>query len=164
MREQATLLNSGKPIESEEINITTPLDSLELEHQHKKVKKAKKLEKSEKIVKPGSKDKEEQPATTKQATRQAKQDKSPKEKRAKRRDDERATGGKGGPEPANGASHGGRFPQPPPRTLDSIESRLKQHAKAFDGLLSLIPAKFYYGEDKTVCRIKRPCLGYYPLM
>jgi hypothetical protein len=27
---------------------------------------------------------------------------------------------------------------------------LKSHARAFDGLLSLIPAKYYYGEDKSV--------------
>jgi hypothetical protein len=27
---------------------------------------------------------------------------------------------------------------------------LREHAEAFDGLLSLIPAKFYYGEDTSV--------------
>jgi len=27
---------------------------------------------------------------------------------------------------------------------------LRDHAEAFDGLLSLIPAKFYYGEDTSV--------------
>ncbi|KAI9822568.1 MAG: surfeit locus protein [Pycnora praestabilis] len=32
---------------------------------------------------------------------------------------------------------------------DTLEERLKSHAKAFDGLLSLIPAKYYYGEDNT---------------
>ncbi|OJD14986.1 hypothetical protein AJ78_04708 [Emergomyces pasteurianus Ep9510] len=32
---------------------------------------------------------------------------------------------------------------------DSIEERLRSHAQAFDGLLSLIPAKYYYGEDTT---------------
>ncbi|KAH7029053.1 surfeit locus protein 6-domain-containing protein [Microdochium trichocladiopsis] len=31
----------------------------------------------------------------------------------------------------------------------SLQERLQQHAKAFDGLLSLIPAKMYYGEDAT---------------
>ncbi|EAW08072.1 putative 60S ribosome biogenesis protein Rrp14 [Aspergillus clavatus NRRL 1] len=31
--------------------------------------------------------------------------------------------------------------------MDDIEERLRSHAQAFDGLLSLIPAKFYYGED-----------------
>ncbi|KAL4881421.1 surfeit locus protein 6-domain-containing protein [Aspergillus karnatakaensis] len=33
--------------------------------------------------------------------------------------------------------------------MDDIEERLRSHAQAFDGLLSLIPAKFYYGEDGT---------------
>ncbi|KZF25889.1 SURF6-domain-containing protein [Xylona heveae TC161] len=32
---------------------------------------------------------------------------------------------------------------------DSLEERLKSHAKAFDGLLSLIPAKYYYGDDNS---------------
>ncbi|KAI9707303.1 MAG: hypothetical protein M1836_000263 [Candelina mexicana] len=32
---------------------------------------------------------------------------------------------------------------------DDLEARLKSHAKAFDGLLSLIPAKYYYGEDNS---------------
>ncbi|KAL2787715.1 surfeit locus protein 6-domain-containing protein [Aspergillus keveii] len=31
--------------------------------------------------------------------------------------------------------------------MADIEDRLRSHAQAFDGLLSLIPAKFYYGED-----------------
>lgn len=31
----------------------------------------------------------------------------------------------------------------------SLQDRLRDHAKAFDGLLSLIPAKMYYGEEKT---------------
>ncbi|KAL6234672.1 surfeit locus protein 6-domain-containing protein [Aspergillus navahoensis] len=31
--------------------------------------------------------------------------------------------------------------------MADIEERLRSHAQAFDGLLSLIPAKFYYGED-----------------
>ncbi|KAL8735562.1 MAG: hypothetical protein Q9166_000730 [cf. Caloplaca sp. 2 TL-2023] len=30
-----------------------------------------------------------------------------------------------------------------------MKDRLRSHAKAFDGLLSLIPAKLYYGEDTT---------------
>jgi hypothetical protein len=30
------------------------------------------------------------------------------------------------------------------------QERLRDHAKAFDGLLSLIPAKMYYGEDTSV--------------
>ena len=30
------------------------------------------------------------------------------------------------------------------------QERLKSHAKSFDGLLSLIPAKYYYGEDTSV--------------
>ncbi|EEH43595.1 uncharacterized protein PADG_08215 [Paracoccidioides brasiliensis Pb18] len=32
---------------------------------------------------------------------------------------------------------------------NSIEERLRNHAQAFDGLLSLIPAKYYYGEDTS---------------
>ncbi|KAK2770960.1 hypothetical protein FQN53_005277 [Emmonsiellopsis sp. PD_33] len=32
---------------------------------------------------------------------------------------------------------------------DSLEERLRSHAQAFDGLLSLIPAKYYYGEDTS---------------
>ncbi|KAM0742671.1 hypothetical protein ACQRIT_002848 [Beauveria bassiana] len=31
----------------------------------------------------------------------------------------------------------------------SLQDRLRDHAKAFDGLLSLIPAKQYYGEDNS---------------
>ncbi|KAH8888617.1 SURF6-domain-containing protein [Thozetella sp. PMI_491] len=31
----------------------------------------------------------------------------------------------------------------------SLQERLRGHAKAFDGLLSLIPAKMYYGEDSN---------------
>ncbi|KUJ10659.1 SURF6-domain-containing protein [Mollisia scopiformis] len=31
----------------------------------------------------------------------------------------------------------------------SLQDRLREHAAAFDGLLSLIPAKFYYGEDTS---------------
>lgn len=31
----------------------------------------------------------------------------------------------------------------------SLQDRLRDHSKAFDGLLSLIPAKMYYGEDNT---------------
>ncbi|KFY23775.1 hypothetical protein V493_05646 [Pseudogymnoascus sp. VKM F-4281 (FW-2241)] len=31
----------------------------------------------------------------------------------------------------------------------SLQDRLRDHAKAFDGLLSLIPAKYYYGEDNS---------------
>ncbi|KAK3321647.1 surfeit locus protein 6-domain-containing protein [Apodospora peruviana] len=30
-----------------------------------------------------------------------------------------------------------------------LQDRLREHAKAFDGLLSLIPAKMYYGEDTS---------------
>ncbi|KAK3347931.1 surfeit locus protein 6-domain-containing protein [Neurospora tetraspora] len=30
-----------------------------------------------------------------------------------------------------------------------LQERLRSHAQAFDGLLSLIPAKMYYGEDKS---------------
>ncbi|KAL4930668.1 putative 60S ribosome biogenesis protein Rrp14 [Aspergillus undulatus] len=31
--------------------------------------------------------------------------------------------------------------------MADLEERLRSHAQAFDGLLSLIPAKYYYGED-----------------
>ncbi|KAK2015441.1 SURF6-domain-containing protein [Colletotrichum eremochloae] len=31
----------------------------------------------------------------------------------------------------------------------TLQDRLREHAKAFDGLLSLIPAKMYYGEDNS---------------
>ncbi|KAF8866113.1 SURF6-domain-containing protein [Acephala macrosclerotiorum] len=31
----------------------------------------------------------------------------------------------------------------------SLQDRLREHAAAFDGLLSLIPAKYYYGEDTS---------------
>ncbi|KAL2117523.1 hypothetical protein VTJ04DRAFT_7183 [Mycothermus thermophilus] len=34
-------------------------------------------------------------------------------------------------------------------TDTSLQDRLREHAKAFDGLLSLIPAKMYYGEDTS---------------
>jgi len=32
---------------------------------------------------------------------------------------------------------------------DDLEERLKSHARAFEGLMSLIPAKHYYGEDTS---------------
>jgi hypothetical protein len=32
----------------------------------------------------------------------------------------------------------------------NLQDRLREHAEAFDGLLSLIPAKHYYGEDNSV--------------
>lgn len=35
-----------------------------------------------------------------------------------------------------------------------IQERLLNSQKSFDGLLSLIPAKMYYGEDATVCELK----------
>ena len=34
---------------------------------------------------------------------------------------------------------------------DPLQERLKNHARSFDSLLSLIPAKLYYGEDVSVC-------------
>lgn len=34
--------------------------------------------------------------------------------------------------------------------VDSNQERLRSHAQAFDGLLSLIPAKYYYGDDNSV--------------
>jgi hypothetical protein len=33
---------------------------------------------------------------------------------------------------------------------ERLQDRLREHAEAFDGLLSLIPAKHYYGEDNSV--------------
>ncbi|KAL8657563.1 MAG: hypothetical protein Q9226_001800 [Calogaya cf. arnoldii] len=39
---------------------------------------------------------------------------------------------------------------------ESLEDRLRSHAKAFDGLLSLIPAKLYYGEDATLTNARAP--------
>jgi hypothetical protein len=33
---------------------------------------------------------------------------------------------------------------------DDLESRLKSHARAFEGLMSLIPAKEYYGKDESI--------------
>jgi len=34
--------------------------------------------------------------------------------------------------------------------LISMQARLEGHSKAFEGLMSLIPAKYYYGEDNDV--------------
>ncbi|KAK3899581.1 hypothetical protein C8A05DRAFT_17998, partial [Staphylotrichum tortipilum] len=45
-----------------------------------------------------------------------------------------------------------RSPSPKARRLIHVrtsQERLRNHAKAFDGLLSLIPAKMYYGEDTS---------------
>ncbi|KAF1963290.1 hypothetical protein CC80DRAFT_459861 [Byssothecium circinans] len=33
---------------------------------------------------------------------------------------------------------------------DDLQARLKSHAKAFEGLMSLIPAKDYYGKDESI--------------
>ncbi|EDU41189.1 Surfeit locus protein [Pyrenophora tritici-repentis] len=33
---------------------------------------------------------------------------------------------------------------------DNLEERLKSHARAFEGLMSLIPAKDYYGKDESI--------------
>ncbi|CAI6334978.1 unnamed protein product [Periconia digitata] len=33
---------------------------------------------------------------------------------------------------------------------DDLETRLKSHARAFEGLMSLIPAKDYYGKDESI--------------
>ncbi|KAF4589322.1 ribosome biogenesis protein Rrp14-C [Ophiocordyceps camponoti-floridani] len=40
-------------------------------------------------------------------------------------------------------------------TDSSLQDRLRNHAKAFDGLLSLIPAKTYYGQDASLEGNKR---------
>jgi hypothetical protein len=37
--------------------------------------------------------------------------------------------------------------------LTSTKERLRSHAKAFEGLLSLTPAKLYYGEDVSVSHL-----------
>ncbi len=36
-------------------------------------------------------------------------------------------------------------------TNNRLQDRLRGYAKSFDGLMSLIPAKDYYGGDTTVC-------------
>ncbi|KAI3402028.1 hypothetical protein diail_4002 [Diaporthe ilicicola] len=36
-------------------------------------------------------------------------------------------------------------------TRTNLQDRLRDHSEAFDSLLSLIPAKLYYGEDTSVC-------------
>ncbi|KAF1916099.1 hypothetical protein BDU57DRAFT_515990, partial [Ampelomyces quisqualis] len=36
---------------------------------------------------------------------------------------------------------------------DTLEERLKSHAKAFEGLMSLIPAKDYYGKDESITSV-----------
>lgn len=36
-------------------------------------------------------------------------------------------------------------------TRTCLQDRLRDHSEAFDSLLSLIPAKLYYGEDTSVC-------------
>ena len=97
-------------------------------------------------------------ALSKEARKQEKKER--KELKEKRRQEKEAKASKKGQTNGHSASAHGQHedqdddddepPPPPPRTLDSIEGRLKQHARAFDGLLSLIPAKFYYNEDKTV--------------
>lgn len=33
---------------------------------------------------------------------------------------------------------------------DELETRLQSHAKAFEGMLALIPADYYYGKDNSV--------------
>ena len=43
-----------------------------------------------------------------------------------------------------------RYPASKIVTEESFQERLRDHAKSFDGLLSLIPAKIYYGEDTSV--------------
>ncbi|MCJ1399300.1 hypothetical protein MMC11_002502 [Xylographa trunciseda] len=37
---------------------------------------------------------------------------------------------------------------------ESLEDRLRSHAKAFDGLLQLIPADIYYGKDTSLSRMQ----------
>lgn len=44
-----------------------------------------------------------------------------------------------------------------PRTVlaanEELQSRLKSHARAFEGLMSLIPAKEYYGKDESITSV-----------
>lgn len=43
---------------------------------------------------------------------------------------------------------------PPPTTADrELQERLKSHARAFEGLMSLIPAKDYYGKDESITSV-----------
>ena len=37
--------------------------------------------------------------------------------------------------------------------LRGVKARLKEHSKAFEGLMSLIPADLYYGKDHSVCSL-----------
>ncbi|KAJ5084466.1 Surfeit locus 6 [Penicillium alfredii] len=46
-------------------------------------------------------------------------------------------------------THPGLVVQSTGKSMDDIEERLRSHAQAFDGLLSLIPAKYYYGDDTS---------------
>jgi hypothetical protein len=34
-----------------------------------------------------------------------------------------------------------------------LQERLKSHARAFEGLMSLIPAKDYYGKDESITSV-----------
>lgn len=34
-----------------------------------------------------------------------------------------------------------------------LQSRLRGHARAFEGLMSLIPAKEYYGKDESITSV-----------
>ncbi|KAJ5185112.1 Surfeit locus 6 [Penicillium cf. griseofulvum] len=55
----------------------------------------------------------------------------------------------GGIEEELGALDPIEYPNEREKIMDDIEERLRSHAQAFDGLLSLIPAKYYYGEEDT---------------
>ena len=39
--------------------------------------------------------------------------------------------------------------------LITLQARLRSHSKAFEGLMSLIPANLYYEKDTSVSRIPR---------
>lgn len=36
------------------------------------------------------------------------------------------------------------------KILTAVQDRLRKHSKSFEGLLQLIPAKYYYGEEQSV--------------
>ncbi len=47
-------------------------------------------------------------------------------------------------------------PPPLPHTHLEFQERLKSHARAFEGLMSLIPAKDYYGKDESITSVCYP--------
>lgn len=35
--------------------------------------------------------------------------------------------------------------------IEAVQKRLHEHSKAFEGLMDLVPAEYYYGKDNSVC-------------